>query len=54
MESMLVLGVAASLVTAVALTMLWRRSRRARSEPVAPGRTVIAANLVGSRRRRGQ
>jgi hypothetical protein len=53
MESMLVVGVTASLVIAVAFAILRLRSQRRRSEPVAPGRTVIAANLVGSRRRRG-
>jgi hypothetical protein len=53
MESMLILGVAASLVAVAMLAITPRRSRQRRSELMAPGRTVIAANLVGSRWRRG-
>jgi hypothetical protein len=49
MSSSLIAG--AVLGAVIVIGVLYRRTRRRRTDDVSPGRAVIASNLVGSRRR---
>jgi hypothetical protein len=54
MHAVLLLAIISSVAIATLVVSLWRkRLRGPRPEAISPGRAVIAANLVRSRRRTG-